>query len=145
MTKIPSAKTAIEQMDMASRIRVPMDLTLEFRYAIMSLLGGPMGRRLAVQLLDPRAYTAVKVYVQERFPIEKRNVLRRFLSGEFTGGVEPVHIPNMQKLDVEKLLRVMDVIEGMARDHDAKIKQKESQHDQNRNAPRGAATKRHNR
>lgn len=118
MTKKPSrVETAVDNMNMAPRIKEPIDLTLEFRYALVRLLAGP-GQRIAVQLIDPGAYDAVKEFVNRKFPIEPKNVLRRFLKGEFTDGVKPITIPTMQRLDVAKLLRVLDVIEGMAAEHD---------------------------
>lgn len=119
-----TVKTAVDQMDVACRIREPNDLKLEFRYAIMGLLGGPAGRRLAVQLLDPRAYTLVRGFIERRYPVPPTNALRRFLRGEFTDGIEPVKIPALQRMEIAKLLRVMDVIEGMAADHDGRAKGK---------------------
>lgn len=118
MTKRPLVETAMDHMNMAPRIKAPIDLKLEFRYALVELLGGPIGRRIAVQLIDPTAFGTIKEFIERRFPIEPGNSLRRFLDGEFTDGVKPVTIPTMQRLDVAKLLRVLDVIEGMAKEHD---------------------------
>lgn len=144
--KAPRFETAVGKMDLASKIRTPIDLKLEFRYALVDLLGGPQGRRIAVQLIEPSALAIINTFVERKFPIEPSNVLRRFLAGEFTDGIKPVRIPTLQGCEIEKFLRVLDVIEGMAMEHfDFHTLEEltENQDDAHSNTTGGTVRKRH--
>lgn len=92
----------------------------EFDITLPTILGGP-GRHFPKELANSKVLAEISQWIHKTFEYgPARCVLRRFLSGEFTGGVPPYHIPDLQRIHVEKMLRTLDVIEAMAHVADAR-------------------------
>lgn len=86
----------------------------EFDITLPTILGGP-GRHFPKELANSKVLAEISQWIHKTFEYgPARCVLRRFLAGEFTGGVPPYHIPDLQRIHVEKMLRTLDVIEAMA-------------------------------
>lgn len=86
----------------------------EFDVTLPTILSGP-GRQFPKELADSKVLAEIHRWIFKTFEYSPaRCVLRRFLAGEFTGGASPYHIPDLQLIHVEKMLRTLDVIEAMA-------------------------------
>lgn len=105
--------------DRSSPVRRKMvqRLRTEFVFALPELLSGPQ-RPFAKQLERSGPMAEACRYIDERYPRFRSSALRRFLAGEFTGGVKPVYVSHSHSWAVERLLRVLDIVETMARDAD---------------------------
>lgn len=98
----------------------------EFDITLPTILGGP-GRHFPKELANSKVLAEIGQWISKTFeygPV--RCVLRRFLAGEFTGGVPPYHIPDLQRIHVEKMLRTLDVIEAMAHVADTRHRAQEA-------------------
>ncbi len=94
----------------------------EFDITLPTILGGP-GRHFPKELANSKVLAEINQWIAKTFEYgPARCTLRRFLAGEFTGGVPPYHIPDLQRIHVEKMLRALDVIEAMAHVADVRLR-----------------------
>lgn len=86
----------------------------EFDFTLPTILSGPH-RPFPKELGRTEPLADVRDWVDKTFEHgNPESALRRFLRGEFTGGSPPYNMPSLHRAHVDKMLRTLDFIEGMA-------------------------------